>query len=93
MRLKLCSSIYSFDRILTVVGLGSTRVDFWQTDASICGASQMAGIGAYNNKKKSLQRSFETSAEKWRKFCREVGRLLCRCYAVSCAAIRSKAAR
>jgi hypothetical protein len=51
MQLKLCSSIYSFDRILTVVGLGSTRVDFWQTDASICGASQMAGIGAYKNKK------------------------------------------
>ena len=93
MRLKLCSSIYSFDRILTAVGLGTTRVDLGQTDASICGVSQVAGIGAYKNNKKSLQRSFETSAEKWRKFCREVGRLLCRCYAVSCAAIRSRAAR
>lgn len=83
MRLKPCFSINHFDRTLTTVGLGSTRVDFGQVDASICRVSQVAGIGAYKNNKKLcrevcklLQRSGESSAEKSGDFSAGVMRFL-----------------
>ena len=54
----------------------NTTRPFGQVDASVCGVSQVVGIDAYKNNKKSLQRSLQTSAEKSGKFCREVGKVL-----------------